>query len=93
MVVSTKLKRGSLSQMRTVVAVKIISCLYEGNKPLLPFAAEVLSFSLSMAMLSVEAAFSFPLVESTPFEDAVVVFVMDDDDDDNDVGDDDPVLA
>jgi len=51
MVVSTKLKRGSLSQMRTVVAVKIISCLYEGNKPLLPFAAEVLSFYLSMAML------------------------------------------
>lgn len=91
MVVSTKLKRGSLSQMRTVVAVKIISCLYEGNRPLLPLVAEVLSFSLSM--LSAEAAFSFPLVESPPFKDAVVVFVMDDDDDDNDVGDDNPILA
>ena len=32
-VVSTKLKSGSLSHIRMVVAVKTISCLYEGKRP------------------------------------------------------------
>ena len=66
-VVSTKLKRGSLSHMRIVVAVKIISCLYEGKRP--PSPSSVASVLLSEAVSLLEG-----IAESEP-SSLVVLFV------------------
>jgi len=80
MVVSTKLKRGSLSHIRMVVAVKTISCLYEGKGP--P--------SQEVSVLTVSAAVSLPtLLESVPGSESGVSVVLPIDDEDPSVSSED----
>lgn len=73
-VVSTKLKRGSLSHMRIVVAVKTISCLYEGKRPPSPPEASVSeAVSLPTLLLAcVAESQSISLVVSFEEEDPSV---------------------
>ena len=66
MVVSTKLKRGSLSHIRMVVAVKTISCLYEGKRPPSPEASA----------LSASSAVSLPALVACVSESQSVILVV-----------------
>ena len=69
--VSTKLKRGSLSHMRIVVAVKTISCLYEGKRPPSP--------SLVASVLLSEAVSLLACVALSESSSLVVLFVEEED--------------